>query len=61
MPSMKKNHCQEYRPATPPIVVRIPAARKPEIMLDMVFPACQIAILVGFSSLVYQEEVTGSH
>jgi hypothetical protein len=39
---------------------RIPAARKPEIMFDMVFPACQIAMRMGDSSFVYHEDVTVS-
>lgn len=34
--------------------------RNPERMLDIVFPACQTAIRIGFSSFVYQDEVTGS-
>jgi len=54
---MRKNHCQECKPARLSIVVRIAAARKPEIMLEIVFPACQIAILIGLSCLLYQEEV----
>ena len=37
---------------------RIAAARKPDRMLDIVLPACQMAIRIGFSSLVYQDEVT---
>ena len=37
---------------------RIPAAKNPEMMFEIVLPACQIAIRVGFSSLVYQEDVT---
>jgi hypothetical protein len=41
--------------------VKIPAARKPERIFDMVFPACQMAIRIGFSSFVYQEDVTGPH
>lgn len=57
-PSMMKNHCQEVRPAVFFMPVRIPAARKPEMMFEIVFPACQIAIRRGFSVLVYQEEVT---
>lgn len=57
-PSMRKNHCQEWSPATPLMVVRMPAARKPEMMLEMVLPACQMAMRVGFSCLVYQEDVT---
>lgn len=39
------------------MLVRIPAAKKPDRMFEIVFPACQIAILIGFSSLVYHEEV----
>lgn len=58
MPSMRKNHCHECSPATPPIVVRMPAARKPDTMLEMVLPACQMAMRVGLSCLVYQEDVT---
>jgi hypothetical protein len=36
---------------------RIPAARKPEMMFEMVLPACQMAILIGFSAFVYHELV----
>lgn len=28
------------------------------MMLEIVLPACQTAILIGFSALVYQEDVT---
>jgi hypothetical protein len=56
-PSMMKNHCQLYMPAMPPIWCKIPAAKKPEMMLEMVLPACQMAILMGFSALVYHELV----
>jgi hypothetical protein len=38
--------------------VKIPAARKPDKMFDMVLPACQMAMRIGFSSLVYHEDVT---
>ena len=38
--------------------VRMPAARKPEMMFEIVLPACQIAMRRGFSVLVYHEEVT---
>jgi hypothetical protein len=40
------------------MLVRIPAARKPDRMFDIVFPACHIAMRIGFSSLVYHDEVT---
>lgn len=56
-PSMRKNHCQECRFAIPSIFSRMAAAKKPEMMLEMVFPACQIAMRIGFSSLVYQDDV----
>lgn len=59
IPSMRKNHCQACRPATLSMFSRIPAARKPEIMLLIVLPACQMAMRKGDSSLVYQAEVTG--
>lgn len=42
------------------MLVKIPAARKPERMLDMVLPACHMAMRIGFSSLVYHEEVTAN-
>lgn len=42
----------------PPIFSRIPAARKPERTLAMVLPACQMAMRIGDSSMVYQHEVT---
>ncbi|KAK1847725.1 hypothetical protein CCHR01_09630 [Colletotrichum chrysophilum] len=58
IPSMRKNHCHEWRFLTPSIVVRIPAARKPEMMLEMVFPACQTAMRMGLSCLLYQDDVT---
>ena len=56
-PSIKKNHCQAWRLAIPSMLCRIPAARKPEMMLEMVLPACHIAMRIGFSSLVYHDEV----
>lgn len=58
-PPMRKNHCHECRPRTSFMRVRIPAARKPEIMVEIVLPARQIAIPIGFSSFVYHEDVTG--
>lgn len=30
------------------------------MMFEMVFPACQTAMRVGFSAFVYHEDVTGS-
>lgn len=56
-PSKRKNHLQEVRPARPSMLVRIAAASNPEKTLEMIFPACQIAIRNGASSLVYHEEV----
>jgi hypothetical protein len=56
-PSMMKNHCHECMPAKPSMVVRMPAARKPEMMLEIVFPACQMAMRSGLSCLLYQDEV----
>lgn len=41
----------------PFMVVKIPAASSPEKMLEAIFPACQIAMRNGASSLVYHEEV----
>jgi len=38
--------------------VKMPAAKNPDKIFDMVFPACQIAIRMGFSSLVYHDDVT---
>lgn len=58
IPSIRKNHCQACKPLTPSICSRIPAARNPDMMLEIVFPACHMAILIGDSSLVYQEDVT---
>lgn len=37
--------------------VKTPAANKPENMFEAMFPACQIAIRSGASSLVYHDEV----
>ena len=37
---------------------RMAAAKNPDKILEMVFPACQIAMRIGFSSLVYHDEVT---
>jgi hypothetical protein len=57
IPSRSKNHFQARRFATPSMLVKIPAAKRPESACEMVFPACQIPILKGDSCLVYQEEV----
>ncbi len=35
-----------------------PSSQKPEVMLDIVFSACQMAIRVEFSCLLYQDDVT---
>lgn len=58
IPSMRKNHCQAWRLATLSMFSRMAAARKPEMMLLIVLPACQIAIRKGDSSFVYQADVT---
>ena len=55
---MMKNHCHAWSPRTSSIFVKMPAAKNPDKIFDMVFPACQIAMRMGFSSLVYQEDVT---
>ena len=39
------------------MLVKIPAAKIPEITLEMMLPACQIPILSGDSSFVYHELV----
>jgi hypothetical protein len=35
----------------------MPAARKPDMMFEIVLPACQMAMRIGFSCFVYQDEV----
>ena len=52
-----KNHAQAGKLATPSMFVRIPAASNPEKMFEAILPACQIAILMGASSFVYQDEL----
>lgn len=47
-----------YRPAIPPMVCKIPAAKNPDTMFEIVFPACQTAMRIGLSCFVYQEDVT---
>lgn len=54
---MMKNQPQADTPDIPSIVVRIAAARRPEKMLDAIFPACQMAMRKGASSFVYHEEL----
>ena len=49
--------CHADKPPICCILVKIAAASRPEMTLDMTFPACQIAIRRGDSSLVYQELV----
>jgi hypothetical protein len=56
-PSSKRNHFKAGRLATPSMLVRIPAAKSPEMAWEMVFPACQMPILKGDSCFVYQEDV----
>jgi hypothetical protein len=41
----------------PFMLVRIAAASKPDITLETIFPACQIAIRKGLSFFIYHEDV----
>lgn len=50
--------CQECIPAMLSMCSRMPAARNPEMTLETVLPACRVAILRGFSSFVYNDNVT---
>lgn len=57
VPSSRTNHCQACRPAIPSIFVRIPAARSPEKIFEMMLPACHMLMRRGDSCFVYHEEV----
>lgn len=56
-PSMSTNHCQLASPRTPDMLVRMAAASRPEMTLEMVFPACQMPMRSGLSRLVYHDDV----
>jgi len=57
LPSMIRNHFHPRRPRVPSIPNWMPAARRPDTQDDPMFPACQMAIRSGASSLVYHDDV----
>lgn len=55
----EEDHCQAWRLAMLSMFSRMPAARKPDRMCATVSPACQMAMRIGDSFMLYQPEVTG--